>query len=108
MAPIDIRGNTLDPASPGIIQLPTDASGTKYILVQLSREMNGKIASQLESHQAKIVKRMMENTWLLHYPPDDLRILETIDGVEHALVYVDDFVVHSDLQQYQTVGMLHV
>ena len=105
MAPINIRGNTVDPANPEGEQLPADASDTKYVLVQLKREMDTATMSALESHGATIVKRMVGDTWLLYYPPKDLRILETVDSVEHALVYVDQFVVHSALKTPQSNGM---
>lgn len=92
----------MDPANPEGVQLPADASNTKHVLVQLNREMDTATMSALESHHAEIVKRMVGDTWLLYYPPDDLRALETIDSVEHALVYVNEFVVHSDLKNSQS------
>lgn len=104
MAPINIRGNNVDPANPGDVELPPDASKTPYVLVQLNQEMDNATLSALESHNAEIVKRMVDNTWLLHYPPQDLRVLETIPTVDHALVYVDYFVVHSDLKHTSTDG----
>jgi hypothetical protein len=104
MAPIDIRGNTLDPANPGDVALPPDASNTQYILVQLNREMDNATLTALESYGADVVKRMVDNTWLLHYPPPDLRVLETIPTVDHALVYLDHFVVHSDLKNTPVDG----
>lgn len=104
MPPIDIRGNSLDPANPGDVELPSDASNTQYVLVQLSQEMDNAILTALESHGAEIVKRMVDDTWLLHYPPSDLRVLETIPAVDHALVYVNYFVVHADLKATSSDG----
>jgi hypothetical protein len=99
MTTITIRGNVLDPANPGDVELPSDASKTNYVLVQLKEEMTPEIVQALHSKKASIVKRMEGNTWLLNYPPSNLGDLESIDGVEHALVYVDHFVVHADLKQ---------
>jgi hypothetical protein len=99
MATINIRGNVLDPANPGDVDLPADASKTNYVLVQLKEEMTPEMVQALRSKEAKIVKRMEGNTWLLNYPPSNLGKLESINGVEHALVYVDYFVIHSDLKQ---------
>jgi hypothetical protein len=99
MAPITIRGNELDPAKPGNIQLPTDASKTNFVLVQLKDEMTPEAVTALSDKHAAIVKRMQGNTWLVNYPRSDLKALESIEGVEHALVYVDDFVIHNDLKE---------
>jgi hypothetical protein len=104
MAPIVIRGNTLDPANPGDVQLPSDASKTNYVLVQLKEEMIPQTVTALHDRGATIVKRMDGNTWLLNYPPSDLSVLTSIDAVEHALVYVDHFVVHADLKQEPADG----
>lgn len=104
MAPIDIRSNTLDPANPGDVDLPPDATDTDYVLVQLNQEMDHAILTALESHGAEITKRMVDNTWLLHYPPSDLRVLETIPAVDHALTYLDYFVIHSDLKRTPSDG----
>lgn len=99
MATITIRGNEVDPSNPGDVALPADASKTNFVLVQLKHEMTPEIVVALREKQAAIIKRMQGNTWLVTYPPPDLRALESIDGVEHALVYVDDFVIHSDLKE---------
>ena len=104
MAPIVIRENTLDPANPGDVQLPGDASKTNYVLVQLKEEMTPEMVTTLHGKSATIVKRMEGNTWLLNYPPSDLAELASIDGVEYALVYVDHFVVHADLKREQPAG----
>jgi hypothetical protein len=71
--------------------------------VQLKEEMTPEMVTALHEKDATIVKRMEGNTWLLNYPPTDLNVLASIDGVEHALVYVDHFVVHADLKQ-ETAG----
>jgi hypothetical protein len=99
MAPITIRGNELDLANLGDVQLPADASKTNFVLVQLEHEMTPNIVTALSEKHAAIVKRMQGNTWLVTYPPSDLRALESIEGVEHALVYVDHFVVHADIKE---------
>lgn len=105
MAPINIRGNVLDPANPEGIDLPPDASKTDYVLVQLNQEMDGETLEALESHGAEVVKRMVDNNWLLHYPPSDLRVLEnSVPAVDHALVYLDLFVIHSDLKDGTSNG----
>lgn len=107
MAPIDIRGNVVDPANPGDIVLPPTASDTDYVLVQLNREMDPDTLDALEEHEASVIKRMVDNTWLVHYPPKDLRVLETsIPAVEHAVVYLNNFVVHTDLKDNSTAGEL--
>jgi hypothetical protein len=99
MAPINIRGNILDPANPGDINLPPTAADTDYVLVQLNREMDQDTMEALQEHGAGVIKRMVDNTWLVHYPPVDIRILETsIPAVAHAFVYVNDLVVHTDLK----------
>lgn len=108
MAPINIRGNLLDPADPGDITLPPNAADTKYVLVQLNREMDQDTLEALLTHEASVIKRMVGNTWLVHYPPKDLRILETsIPAVEHAFVYVNDLVVHTDLKNNVDDGECH-
>lgn len=99
MATITIRGNEVDPSNPGDVSLPADASATDFVLVRLKHEMTPEIVAALREKEAAIVKRMQGNTWLVTYPPADLRVLESIDGVGHALVYVDDFVIHSDLKE---------
>lgn len=100
MAPINIRGNTLDPGNPQAdIHLPPDASKTNYVLVQLKEGMTPSIVTALTDKGATIIKRMVDNTWLVNYPPNDLRALESIDGVDYALVYIDHFVVHPKLKQ---------
>ena len=78
MAPINIRGNELDPANPGDVQLPADASKTNFVLVQLKHEMTPDVVTALREKHAAIVKRMQGNTWLVTYPPSDLKVLESI------------------------------
>jgi hypothetical protein len=41
---------------------------------------------------------MADNTCLVNYPPADLRPLESIGAADHALVYVDCFVIHADFE----------
>jgi hypothetical protein len=41
---------------------------------------------------------MADTTCLVNYPPADLRPLESIDAVDHALVYADHFVIHADFE----------
>jgi subtilisin family serine protease len=100
MAPINIRGNVLDPGNPQAdVHLPPDASKTNYVLVQLKEGMTPSMVTALTDKGATIVKRMVDNTWLVNYPPNDLRALESIDGVDYALTYIDHFVVHAKLKQ---------
>jgi hypothetical protein len=108
MAPIVIRENALDPANPpDNVQLPPDASKTNYVLVQLKEGMTPGTVTALHEKGATIVKRMVDNTWLVNYPPTDLRPLESIGAVDHALVYVDHFVVHASLKQESTTSGKH-
>lgn len=61
--------------------------------------MSNDIIAALQAHQADVVKRMVDNTWLVHYPPESLRTLEeSIPAIAHAFVYVDHFVVHDELK----------
>lgn len=108
MAPIVIRENALDPANPpDDVQLPPDASKTNFVLVQLKEDMTPETVTALHEKGATIVKRMVDKTWLVNYPPPDLRLLESIGAVDHALVYVDHFVVHADLKQESTAAGKH-
>lgn len=108
MAPISIRGNTLDPANLDGVPISPEASKTNYALVQLNRRMDTETLEALESQGAEVVKRMVANTWLLHYPPPDLGPLKSnVPAVDHALVYPEEFVVHQDLKDTTDASRLN-
>ncbi|KIW14359.1 hypothetical protein PV08_07141 [Exophiala spinifera] len=96
---IRIRGNEIDLANSADGILPLDADNSDYVLVVLNREMDQDTIEALKEYEADVIKRMVGNTWLVHYPPSDLRILERVPAVNHALVYLNCFKIHKDLQK---------
>lgn len=105
MAPITIRGNTLDPAKLSNIELPQNASKIGYILVQLKSSLNEATMQLLEKARVKLVKRMCENNWLCTYLGTDLRAVTSIAGVQCALVYLPFFRLHPNFKSPAPSGM---
>jgi len=101
---IRIRGNEIDLANSADGILPLDADNSDYVLVVLNREMDQDTIEALKEYEADVIKRMVGNTWLVHYPPSDLRILERVPAVNHALVYLNCFKIHKDLQKQLVEG----
>ncbi|KAJ4298123.1 hypothetical protein N0V90_006022 [Kalmusia sp. IMI 367209] len=102
MAPINIHGNVIDPGKPHPIQLPSDASKTKFILLQCSRRLTVEEGEAIEQLGAKVLsveaETVSQTTYLCRYEKDDLRALEKLDVVQHALVYISDFVTEPSLK----------
>jgi subtilisin family serine protease len=102
MAAININGNVIDPANPRPGQLPADASNTKFIVLQCSHRLSVEEydrALQLGVQILSIEAETPSHTsYLCRYDKDDLKALETLDFVQHALVYVSDFVTEPSLK----------
>ena len=95
MAPITIHNNTIDPESVEPGYLPSDAAGTNFILLQTTHPLNLEESSLLDHYGAKIQQvQDNHNTYLCRYEPSDLKVLEALPFVRHALVYHPDFVIH--------------
>lgn len=97
MAPIVIHGNRLDPETHA--DLPADASGTNFILVQTFHPMTEAEMYELHSHGAVSQQREDETTYLCRYEPHSLSVLEALPFVRHAIVYHPNFVIHPSLQR---------
>lgn len=103
MSPININGNVLDPADPHQSGLPQDASETKFVVLQCSRrpsieeyDETQKLGIQILSVEAETPDH---TSYLCKYDKDDLKALEALDFVQHALVYVSEFVMELSLKR---------
>jgi serine protease AprX len=95
MPPITINSNTIDPESAEPGYLPDDAAGTNFILLQTIHPLDRNESSLLNHYGVKIQQvQDNNNTYLCRYEPSDLKVLEALPFVRHALVYHTDFVIH--------------
>lgn len=93
MAPITLRGVTIDPNSPPD-DLPRDASNTNFILVQTTHALSQQESSELSALGVD-VQRVQDHhhTYLCRYEPTDLTRIEELPFVKHALPYDTRFVI---------------
>jgi serine protease AprX len=81
MATISINGITIDPLTPPrapaamamlAAMSPNNASSFDYILVQTTHALNQEEKQSLEAAGASILEYVPEDTYLCHFPPNDL------------------------------------
>jgi hypothetical protein len=99
MAPITLRGATIDPENAPEGLLPADASATNYILVQPEHALNRQESLQLGALGVQIHRSQDKNhTYLCRYEPEDLAQIERLPFVKHAIIYHPCFVIDGSLK----------
>ncbi|KAI9766549.1 MAG: hypothetical protein M1840_006507 [Geoglossum simile] len=102
MAPININGNVVDPANPLPGQLPSDASKTKFVVLQCPHRLSVQEYGDAQKLGVQILSVEAETSshtnYLCRYDKDDLEALRTLAFVQDALVYVPDFVTEPSLK----------
>ncbi|KAM7196740.1 Peptidase S8/S53 domain containing protein [Naviculisporaceae sp. PSN 640] len=107
MAPITINGNTIDPIAQGAmlnaigLEAP-DASGSDYILVQLTHNRaTPEEKAQLADLGLVLHGYVSDKTYLYQYKETDLDAIRSLPFVVWAHVFLKEFKVSADLK---TVG----
>ena len=101
LEPISINGNTLDPSAAAVraAGLGSDnASGSNYILIQVSGALTKDHKTQFQGKNVDINERVGDRTYLCRYEPADLEPLRKLDFVKWAAVYPTHFVASSKLK----------
>ena len=103
MAPVDLKGNQFDIAKEKDA-LPSDASKTNYILIELKEELKQNQSKTLTDAKVLIEEFVGNLTYLCRYEPTDLKQLEKLPFVKNAVVYPTRVKISPDLQQAIQAG----
>lgn len=99
--PISINGNSLDPSAPAIRAAglgTSDASKSKYILVQTDKALTKDYKDELKGKKVNVKERVGQSTYLCRYEPDDLKDVRGLGFVKWAADYPINFVVAANLK----------
>ncbi|KAJ3528288.1 hypothetical protein NM208_g10268 [Fusarium decemcellulare] len=100
MAPITIRGNTLDPAKPPAgLNLIQKTANKNYILIQLKEELSQDGIDSLRTRDVTVIKKVDKYTWMCHSPAPNFDKFKSLPFIQSVLEYLPFFKIRDSLKQ---------